>query len=423
MKEDILQYIWKFQYFDTKQLISTDGDDIQIIQQGSQNFNQGPDFLEAKIKVKETVWAGNIEIHVSSSHWNLHGHSGNTHFNNIILHVVWNNDVVIKDGVGNPIPTIELQGRVSKLLLDKYSELLGTGQFIPCEKLLYQVNDLTLSSWKQRLVAERLLSKSENVLHVFKETSNHWEETFWWLIAATFGLKVNSDLFLKMAKSLPLTILAKHKSNLLQLESLLFGQAGLLDFETSEKYPLMLRKEYIFLQKKYGLTKVDGQLNFLRMRPANFPTLRLAQLASLIHESDHLFSKVKELHSIAGVKKLFVVSANDYWHYHYTFGDPTFFKVKTLGNQMVNNIMINTVVPILFAYGLHHNDENYKEKAIRWLEELAPEKNNITRGFEDLKFANSNAADSQALIQLKNEYCNKKRCLSCSVGNSILKKS
>lgn len=423
MKEDILQYIWKFQYYNHSHLISTDGDAIEVLHTGSQNTNQGPDFLDAKIKIKETVWAGNIEVHVNSSHWNLHGHSGDKHFNNIILHVVWINDVVIKDSVGNSIPTIELQGRVSKLLLDKYRELLESGQFIPCEKLVSQVNELTLSSWKQRLVAERLLAKSEKVLHVFKETNSHWEETFWWLIAATFGLKINSDLFLKMAKSLPLTILAKHKSNLLQLESLLFGQTGLLAFETNEKYSLMLQKEYIFLQKKYGLTKVDGELNFLRMRPANFPTLRLAQLASLIHQSEHLFSKIKELYSIAEVKKLFSISANDYWHYHYTFGDSSFFKIKTLGNQMVDNIIINTIVPILFAYGLHHNDENYKEKSIRWLEELASEKNNITRGFEQLAFTNLNAADSQAFIQLKNEYCNKKRCLSCSIGNSILKKS
>ncbi|MDQ2718484.1 MAG: DUF2851 family protein [Bacteroidota bacterium] len=423
MREDILQYIWKFQYYNKGELLSTNGDAIQVVHPGFHNTNQGSDFNEARIKINDTLWAGNVELHINSSHWNLHRHSIDSNFNNVILHVVWNHDVEIKDANGNNLPTLELQSRVSKLLLEKYQQLMATPQFIPCERQIDLVNEFTLSSWKQRLVAERLIARSQKILKILAQTNDHWEETFWWLIAGNFGLKVNSEMFQKIAKTLPVTILAKHKSSILQLEALLFGQSGLLKHTFNEKYPAMLQKEYFFYQKKYQLQPVDGELFFLRMRPANFPTIRLAQLAMLIHESEHLFSKIKEAVSVDEVKKMLTVSANDYWHYHYTFDEESDYKVKTLGKQMVDNIIINTIVPILFSYGDHHDDELFKEKAIRWLEEIAPEKNIITKGFENIGFANKNAFDSQAFIQLKNEYCNPKFCLQCAVGNSILKKA
>ncbi len=423
MKEDILQYIWKFQYYNNSNLLSTDGDAIQVIHPGAHNTNQGADFTQAKIKINDTVWAGNIEIHINSSHWNLHKHSSDNNYNNVILHVVWHNDTAIKDGNGNNLPTIELRDRVSKILLDRYRQLMETAQFIPCEKQAYELNELVLDNWKQRLVAERLMARSAGVLRILQETNYHWEETFWWLIAANFGLKVNSDVFQKVAKTLPATILAKHKNSIIQLEALLFGQAGLLNNSFTEKYPQMLQKEYCFYQKKYGLQPVDETLHFLRMRPANFPTVRLAQLAMLIHASEHLFSKIKEANSVAEIKKMLSVTANDYWHYHYVFDEESDYREKTLGKQMIDNIIINTIVPILFSYGLHHQEEYMKEKAIRWLEEIAPEKNTITKAFEQLDFSNKSAFDSQAFIQLKNDYCNNIKCLQCSIGNSILKAS
>jgi hypothetical protein len=255
-----------------------------------------------------------------------------------------------------------------------------------------------------------------------KETNFHWEETFWWLIAANFGLKVNSEMFMKMAKTLPVSILAKHKNNIIQLEALLFGQAGLLNGDFTEKYELMLQKEYHFYQKKYQLKPVDGEIYFLRMRPANFPTIRLAQLAMIIQQSEHLFSKIKETNSVYDLKKMFSVSTYDFWNYHYSFHQQTDFKIKNLGKQMIDNILINTVVPVVFSYGLHNNNEGYKDKAITWLENISAEKNSITSGFENIGFANKSAFDSQALLQLKNEYCDKKYCLQCTIGNSILKK-
>jgi hypothetical protein len=422
MKEDLLQYIWKFQYYNSNELRCTKGDDILVINPGTHNYNQGPDFKEARVKINDTIWAGNIELHINSSHWNLHQHSSDNNYNNIILHVVWQHDVEIKDVSGNNLPTLELQSRVSKILLEKYRQLMQNSKFIACENQLQQVNELTMSHWKQRLVAERLLQRSENIFSILAQTNYHWEETFWWLVAANFGLKINSSVFQKIAQSLPVSILAKHKNSIIQLEALLFGQAGLLNTDFNEKYPAMLRKEYQFYKKKYDLNPVDGELYFLRMRPANFPTIRLAQLAKLIQESEHLFSKIKETGNVSEVKKMFAIIANDYWHYHYVFDEESGYKVKTLGKQMVDNIIINTVIPIIFAYGLHHNEEAYKEKAIKWLEEISSEKNVITNGFENLQFQNKSAFDSQAFIQLKKEYCDQKLCLKCAIGNSILKR-
>lgn len=423
MKEDLLQYIWQFQYFNTKELQTTSGEKIQIQFQGSHNSNQGPDFTGAKIKIGETLWAGNVELHVNSSDWNLHRHSTDGNFNNIILHVVWNHDTEITSSNNNKLPALELQDRTPKLLLDKYRELMKAAVFIPCENQVHEIKELTLTHWKQRLLAERLISKSERVLAILQETNFHWEETFWRLIAKNFGLTVNSTFFQKIAESLPVSILAKHKSSIHHLEALLFGQAGLLNKKFDEKYPAMLQKEFKFYKQKYKLQPVDGELFFLRMRPANFPTIRLAQLAILIHESEHLFSKTKEAKSAGEIKKMLDVTANDYWNYHYLFDEQTAFKKKTLGAQMINNIIINTVVPVLFAYGIHHDEKAYREKAISWLEDISAEKNRITKGFESLNFSNKNAFDSQALIQLKNEYCNKKLCLRCAIGNALLKRS
>ncbi|MEO8823617.1 MAG: DUF2851 family protein [Ginsengibacter sp.] len=422
MREDILQFIWRFQYYNHNELRCTNGELLSIFHPGISNCNQGPDFSEAKIKINETIWAGNIEIHINSSDWRRHNHSLDKNYNNIILHVVWNHDQEIKDPYENHLPTLELQSRVSKLLLERYRQLMERPYFIPCEKLEITLSGLGLTAWKQRLAAERLLVKSDAIFKILQQTNFHWEETFWWLIAANFGLKVNRDVFKKIAQSLPLTLLVKHKSSILQIEALLFGQAGLLEKDFEEKYPAMLKKEYEFYRKKYQLIPVEESLHFLRMRPANFPTIRLAQLAMLIHNSEHLFSKIKETESAKELKIMFELEANDYWHYHYIFDEESAFKIKRLGKQMIENIFINTLVPIVFCYGLHHNDEMYKEKAIKWLEEIPPEQNHITKGFEKLGYSNKNAFESQALIQLKNHYCDNTLCLECAIGNSLLKK-
>jgi len=417
MNERLLQFIWQFRYFNLNELFSVDGEPIMIIHAGNYNTNQGPDFLDAKIKIGDTTWAGNVELHVQSSDWVIHQHSKDGNYNNIILHVVWKDDVVLD----LPFPVLELQSKVSKLLLKKYYELMQAGTFIPCQNNLQHTDELTFANWKERVLVERLQEKSQVVMAYLANNNNHWEETFWWLLAKNFGLKVNSEPFEKIARSLPLAVLAKHKSQVNQVEALLFGQAGLLTGEFKDDYCILLQKEYAFLQKKYQLVPVKIPLHFLRMRPSNFPTVRLAQLSMLVHNSLHLFSAITATEKLSGVKKMLDVTANDYWHYHYLLDEASTFKEKNLGAQMINNILINTVIPILFVYGQYLNENKYKEKALRWLEETAAEKNSIIQGFAATGIKIKNAFDSQALIQLKNNYCNKKRCLECAIGNKILK--
>lgn len=417
MTERLLQFIWRFQYFDQHELTTSDGEMLKIIHPGIFNTNQGPDFLDAKIKQGKTTWAGNIELHVKTSDWKLHKHDGDKNYQNIILHVVWENDA----DNDSSFPVLEIQGRVSGMLLKRYDEWMNTSSFIPCEKIIDQVPAITWASWKERLLVERLQQKSQMILDFLRENNNHWEVTFWWLLARNFGATVNSASFEAIARSLPLNILAKHKNQVHQTEALLFGQASLLAGSFSEDYPKLLNKEYAFLQKKYKLVPVKIPLHFLRMRPSNFPTIRLAQLAMLIHHSLHLFSKIKEAVTLKQIRSLLDVTANDYWHYHYLFDEPGAFKEKHLGTQMINNILINTIVPILFSYGHFHKEEVYKERVMTWLEQMDKEKNVITNGFTALGIPNKNAFDSQALIQLKKLYCNNKRCLDCAVGNKLLK--
>ncbi len=416
MTEKLLQFIWQFQYFNKSELVSDSGETVKIIFPGQDNTNQGPDFKNAKIKIQKTLWVGNVELHLKTSDWFKHHHQSDKNYANVILHVVWEND-----STANQVPVVELKSRVSKILLQRYEELMNSSSFIPCEKMIHSVRDIIWKSWKERLLAERLLRKAKIVETYLQQNNYHWEETFWWLLARNFGMKVNTDAFEAMARSIPLTILSRQKNQIHQLEALLLGQAGLLEDKFEEDYPQLLQREYDFQKNKHKLKPSPVPLFFLRMRPGNFPTIRLAQLAMLVHDSAHLFSKIKDTNSIKDVKQLFDVTANDYWHYHYRFDEASSFKKKKLGDAMIDNIIINTVCPVLFAYGNYHDENNYKEKALKWLEQTTAETNSITKGFLKLNLENKNAYDSQALIELKNEYCNKKRCLECSVGNYLLK--
>jgi hypothetical protein len=418
MTERLLQYIWQFQYFNYSDLHTEEGEALQIIHPGSLNSNQGPDFSDAKIKIDTTVWAGSIELHINTSDWKNHKHSNDKNYKNVVLHVVWQHDI----NLNLPCSTLVLEDKVPKLLLSKYDELMNADCFIACEKHIQQINSLTWQSWKERLLIERLEQRTQLIFDHLQKNKNHWEETCWWLLARNFGVKLNSVAFEKIAQSVSVNILAKHKGQIHQVEALLFGQAGLLDEVFAEDYPTLLQKEYLFLKKKYNLQKVEASMIFLRMRPSNFPTVRLAQLAMLVHKSLHLFSKIKESGDIKSIKQLLEVTANDYWHYHYIFDETSAFKKKKLGEQMIDNTLINTVVPVLFAYGHYHGENSFKDKALQWLEEIKAEKNSITNGFTSLQIENKTAFDSQALIQLKNEYCNKKRCLDCSIGNKLIRK-
>ncbi|MBK7289242.1 MAG: DUF2851 family protein [Chitinophagaceae bacterium] len=451
MTEKLLQFIWQFQYFNKSELETIDEEKVQIQFAGQLNSNQGPDFSDAKIVIGKTIWAGTVELHIKTSDWNKHNHQTDKNYKNVILHVVWEDDGgrnSIRNSVSEKrteqssvdqtgslnsvqarteqnsvehIPVLELKGRVSKILLQRYEELMNSNSFIPCEKSINTVKEITWKSWKDRLLVERLVRKSQTVEIFLNQNNFHWEETFWWLLAKNFGIKVNADAFEAIARSISINILAKHKTQIHQLEALLLGQAGLLDEKFTDDYPLMLQKEYKFYKSKYNLKPISLPVFFLRMRPGNFPTIRLAQLAMLVQNSAHLFSKIKEADAVKDVKAWLDVTANDYWHYRYKFDEESAYRKKKLGAAMIYNIIINTVCPVLFAYGNYHDENKFKEKALKWLEQTSAEKNNITKGFQLLGIENKTAFDSQGLIELKNEYCNKKRCLECGVGNAILK--
>jgi hypothetical protein len=419
MKEQLLQFIWQFQYYNKNELLTTAGESLQVIKPGTNNTNQGPDFLDGQILCGTTKLAGSIELHIKSSDWINHKHSADKNYGNVILHVVWENDKEL----GLNFPTLELKNRISNLMLEKYEQLMQAQKFIPCEQHIHKVNDITLLSWKERLLVERLQEKAAYVEKLLQQNNHHWEEVFWQMIARNFGVKLNTDAFEAIAKALPINVLAKHKNQQIQIEAMLLGLAGQLEQDFEEDYPKMLQREYKFLQQKYALKNIAIPVLFLRMRPANFPTIRLSQLAALVHASSHLFSTIKDATNVAAVEKMFDIAANDYWHYHYTFKEETAYKKKNLGKQMIQNIIVNAVLPVLYAYGWYNDKEQYKLKALQWAEQLLPEKNNITKGFEALGLANKNAYDSQALIQLKNKYCAIKKCLECAIGNKILKTS
>ncbi|MBK7435113.1 MAG: DUF2851 family protein [Chitinophagaceae bacterium] len=416
MNERLLQYIWQFQHFRSVSLLTWENEPLFIIQPGRANSNQGPDFLLARIRVGDTTWAGSIELHIRSSEWKHHGHSDDPHYQNVILHVVWQQDMELE----LPFPTLVLEDKVPKLLLKKYQDLMNSGGFIPCEKHIGGIDPVSVLAWKERLLIERLEKRSEQVFRYLEKNHQHWEETCWWLIAGNFGITVNRSAFESIARSIPLNIVARHRNQIHQLEALLFGQAGLLENHFSEDYPRMLQKEYRFLKTKYRLKPVHEPVYFLRMRPSNFPTVRLAQLAMLIHEGQHLFTRFRESVSLAELRQLLDHTANDYWHYHYVFDEPTAFKPKQIGKQMTENLLINTVIPLVFAYGHYQDDILLKERAVDWLTGINPEQNAFIRRFVNLGIPVLHAFDSQALLQMKKAYCDEKRCLECPVGDRLL---
>lgn len=422
MREDFLHYLWRTKRFRMDNLQSTEGDVLQISDFGKHNHHAGPDFLEAKVQIGDTLWAGNIEIHVNASEWIAHKHQDDRAYNNVILHVVLEEDQPIFRSSGERIPCLELRKRIPSKIIKTYQKIIHNEYWIPCQHHFYTISDLTKNMWLDRLLVERLEEKTVHIAERLAQTNNAWEEVFYQILARNFGVKVNAEPFELVAQSTPLNLFAKHKNNLFQIEALLFGQAGLLEDDFVDTYPKALQKEYDFLQKKYQLSRVKKESwRFMRMRPANFPSIRLAQFATLIHQSSHLFSKILEAENIKDIEKLFKVTLSEYWLTHYIFDKASAERKKTLGKSTIHLLIINTIVPFLFLYGTHKAIDAYRDKALRFLEALKPEKNSIIEKWETLGLTPDSAYQTQALLQLKNEYCTKKRCLECAIGNSILK--
>lgn len=422
IREDLLHYLWKTKRFDVRNLRTTTGEAIEIQEFGKHNPNAGPDFLNAKIKIGETLWAGNVEMHVLASDWLKHEHSSDAAYENVILHVVLNEDIPIQRASGARIACLEMRSRIPQKLAANYQQLMHTEAWIPCANQFGEVSEMTKYFWLDRLLVERLEQKTDRIEARLKANQYDWEETFYQVLARNFGVKVNSDAFERLAESLPLLTLAKHKNQLFQLEALLFGQSGLLDKEFEEAYPNQLKQEYQFLQKKYQLTPMRVvNWHFLRLRPANFPSIRIAQFALLIYQSTHLFRKILDAENAKQIKALFQVKLGEYWQTHYVFDKISVARKKTLGDSTIRLILINTVAPFLFLYGVQKDDDTYQKRALELLETLKPETNTIITGWKNLGMKVESAYQTQALIQLKNTYCSEKRCLECAIGNAILR--
>ncbi len=419
MKEEFLHFIWEHRLFDKTDLKTVDGEKLEIISTGQPNSNSGPDFFNARIRIGETTWAGNIEIHQKSSHWYQHRHETDAAYDNVILHVVELHDkpVVIRN---HQIPALEI--KYSPAILENFEQLLKSKRWIACEDRLPEVDPFVLRFWFSSLMIERLQAKTSSILELLQQNKNNWNETFYQLLARNFGMKINAIPFELLAKSLPLSILSKHKNDLFQIEALLFGQSGLLN-ETllGDDYYLSLRNEYSFLYKKYGLSGIEAHLwKFMRLRPVNFPTIRIAQLAMLIHRSSALFSHILESETLEELKNLFDVATSEYWETHYRFNKTSGKLKKTFGETAFHNLVINTIVPMLFVYGDQHLDQAIKDRALRLLESLPPESNQIIKKWNELGIDSQSAFETQALIQLKNCYCELKKCLHCQLGAKII---
>lgn len=422
--EEFLHFIWQYQLINAAAFKTLKGEPIQVIQAGTHNKNSGPDFSLAKIKINNTLWAGNIEIHVKTSDWIKHKHQYDKKYENLILHIVYENDLSESDFQQFNFPVAEIKGLIDTNLSEKYKNIIQHKGKIPCEQLIDGIDTFRFKSGLNRLAVERLQAKAEKVMALLQANNNSWEETMYQFVARTFGLKINAEPFEKLAKRLPLKIIGKHKNNFNQIEALLFGTAGLLNNNLNDDYGKNLHKEFQFLKAKYHLQPLEKhEWHFLRLRPAAFPTIRLAQFAKLLYESVHLFSKIKTNAEHKYIQQLFKVNVSDYWLTHYTFDTLSEKRNKSLGSSAINLVILNAIVPVLFAYGQYTDNETIKENALQLLENISAEKNSIIKDWETIKYKAENALESQALIQLRNEYCNKKRCLNCHVGTYMLKRT
>ena len=421
MQEDFLHYIWKHKKFRFNNLETTTGESIVVTSVGQHNFNSGPDFFNAKIKVGDQLWAGNVEIHIKSSDWFLHSHEQDQAYDNVILHVVWEDDTEVFRKDNTPIPTLQLKDVVDVTMLNNYEKLFAKqNKWINCENDFPSTDDFVLSNWLERLYLERLERKSETINTLLVASKNDWESVFFKMLTKNFGLKVNGESFFSLAQSIDFSIIRKVQSNPQILEAFLFGQAGLLEKDIEDAYYLNLKNEYKFLKQKFGLQNNQVlPLQFFRLRPPNFPTIRLSQLANLYNKHQNLFSKVIELNEVEDFYELFKVSTSDFWKTHYTFQKASKTSIKTLSKSFVDLLLINTILPIKFCYAKQKGVEIDSE-IIKIATAITSEKNNIISAFNNLKKVSKSSLDSQALIQLKTEYCDKNNCLKCAVGNQFL---
>ncbi|NDC40512.1 MAG: DUF2851 family protein, partial [Chitinophagia bacterium] len=418
--EKLLQFLWQHTLYRSTNLKLSTGEPVTVIHPGQLNTHSGPDFTDSRIKIGATTWAGNVELHLKTSDWNKHGHQEDAAYQNIILHVVLEHDAP----ENTSFPLLALKGHIPEGVGEAYNKLMQQANGLPCAYGIDSIKPIVKENWLARLLAERWEQKLGDWKVLLDNSVDDWRNLFYVRLAANFGFKTNSTAFLLMAQSLPQNILGRHRANLEQVEALLFGQAGMLNSDPIDDYTESLQQEYHFLRKKYALTPIPAHLwKFLRMRPANFPTVRIAQFAQLIHRSEHLFSKIIDSKSAGDIEALFHVTASSYWDTHFRFGEvhsPSY--PKSLGKDSIINIIINTVAPIQFLYSLRQGAAAGREQSLELLNSIPAEKNSIITLWNQHNWIAQNAAESQALIQLHNNYCINHRCLDCAIGAALVRK-
>ncbi|NEW79502.1 MAG: DUF2851 family protein [Gelidibacter sp.] len=422
MKENLLHFVWKLKLFSTTNLQTTNGENIEIISIGTTNLNSGPDFLNAKLVINNQLWAGNVEIHLNSSDWYVHNHEIDENYDSVILHVVWEHSVDVFRKTNQSIATLELKNYISKDLLNNYQQLFSKNKnWINCEKDIASIDSFIFNNWLERLYVERLENKSVQIQNTVTKLNNNWEAALFVLLAKNFGLKINAEAFMNFANSFDFSIVRKVSNNLEQLEALFFGQAGMLSKEYESEYFEKLKKEYNYLRTKFQLTPIsNGQVQFFRLRPNNFPTIRLSQLAMVYHRHQNLFSKITETENIIEFYELFDEATSTYWGTHYTFETTSKKNIKKLTKPFIDLLLINTIIPLKFLY-LKSLGTNEISSALTIIANIKPEKNEIISKFNELKIKSNTAFETQALLQLKNDYCNKQLCLNCAVGKELIK--
>ncbi|WP_339660914.1 DUF2851 family protein [uncultured Polaribacter sp.] len=422
MTEEFLYYIWQYKLFAKTALCTSDNLQLSILKSGTHNKNAGPDFLNAQLKIDEQLWVGNVEMHVKSSDWYLHNHEEDTNFDAVILHVVWEHDAAVFMKNNQPLPTFEIKNFVDEKLLYNYNRLIYSKQsWIPCGNQLKNVEGFLIDNWLERLFFERLEQKSVFIKEILKQTNYDFEAVLFQLLAKNFGLKVNGDAFLQLAKSLDFVVVRKERFDVQKLTALFFGQAGFLEDEFENEYHAKLKIEYNYLKHKYGLKSIaKNNFQFFRMRPQNFPTIRIAQLASLIFTHQNLFSKLMNINKKEDFYKLFSFDIQEFWKTHYTFESESKKSAKKLTKSFVDLLLINTIIPLKFLY-LQSRGAVDEEEILRLIRQISSEKNSIIDQFSVLKINSKNALESQALLELKNNYCTKKRCLQCAIGNNLVR--
>jgi hypothetical protein len=420
MKEELLHAAWQFGLFDKHSLFTDEGEEVEILNPGIYNKNSGPDFFNGRIRLGGLQLAGNIEIHVKGDDWYAHGHQTDPAYENVVLHVVWEKGKPSKCGARS-IPTVSIKDKVWPSAIENFNELMGSLGRIPCERRIHTIPDTLVRMWVARMTAERMEQKAENARQLVADLKFSPEQTFFILLAGNFGFHINREPFEEMAKGLDTKLFAKHKNSQFQIEALLFGRAGLLERDFTDAYPSELQKEFSFLRMKYNISPMNpASWKFGRTRPANFPTIRMAQLAALIFKSKFLMSAILEIESATALRQLFKAETSPYWESRYDFDKSSKKTNKSLSENSIDLLMVNTVAPFLFFSGVRSGEEGLKEKAFSILESVKPENNHITTIWREVGFSPRCAADSQGMIHLFRMYCAERLCLNCGIGNKLL---